>query len=200
MRITSEMLAALGGTESQAYKRFRELSSRIYNCIRRHVNVFVVMLQMLVESTPVIEENGIISEEQLMKEIRRRFAPGESVKEAEILLYNHIEQSTTRTFTYAVIDKAHTWATSSSSAMTSAMFSTVPSSLIIFGGNPRPGHASAGRRASGGGYGLRSTANNVLKTIWYVTGLNSNDQNYVEKDSSISSENDIVAKNEEIKS
>jgi phosphatidylinositol 3-kinase len=146
MRITPEMLAVLGGVESLAYKRFRELSSRIYNCIRRHVNVFVVMLRLLVEATPMIEENGKISEEQLMKEIRRRFAPGENFKEAEILLYNHIEQSTTQTFTYRVIDKCHTLATGSL--------------------GPVSGAPLAGLR------GAYHTANFLLQTLWFVTGLN----------------------------
>jgi len=147
MRITPEMLAALGGAESQTYKRFRELSSRIYNCIRRHINVFVVMLRLLVEATPVIEENGTISEERLMKEIRRRFAPGENYQEAEILLYNHIEQSTTRTFTYHVIDKCHTWATSS---MTPSVVSSIPRPSL---------------------HGAYHTANVLLRTLWSVAGF-----------------------------
>ena len=141
MRITPEMLAALGGSESMAYKRFRELSSRIYNCVRRHMNEFVVMLRMLVDSIPMIEENGHISEEKLMYEIRRRFAPGESYKEAEILLYNHIDQSTTRTFTYQLIDKCHTWATSSSLS------------------------SATGLR------GAYKTANVLLQTLWTVSGF-----------------------------
>jgi len=141
MRITAEMLAALGGLESEAYGRFRELASKIYNCVRRHINLFVVMLRLFIDAEPAIVENGAISEQQLMKEIRRRFAPGENYQEAEIILYNHIEQSTSRTFNYYVIDGLHTWATRSTS--------TRP-----------PGFSRAVR-----------TANTVLRSLWNVAGL-----------------------------
>lgn len=71
MRITAEMLEALGGTDSKTHKRFQALSSRIYNCLRRHVNLFVCMLRLLVEADPIIEENGIIDDALLMREVRK---------------------------------------------------------------------------------------------------------------------------------
>lgn len=86
MRISEEMLAVLGGVESEAYKRFKELCSRIYNCLRRHVNLWVCMLSLLTDAVPPIKENGVIDKERLMNEIRKRFVPGESYKDAEILL------------------------------------------------------------------------------------------------------------------
>lgn len=62
---------------------------------------------MLVDAIPPIEENGAISEEVLMREIRRRFAPGESHKEAEIILEKHLHKSTTQTLQYALVDFFH---------------------------------------------------------------------------------------------
>lgn len=104
MRITPTMVSAMNGINSPTYKRFQALASTIYNCARRHVNLFATMLRMLVDALPQITENGPISEELLMKEIRRRFAPGESHKEAEIILQSHIHNSTTQTIQYAVVD------------------------------------------------------------------------------------------------
>lgn len=163
MRITTEMLAALGGQDSQAYQRFRELCSRIYNCIRRHINLFVVMLRLFVEAEPVIKENGIISEQQLMREIRRRFVPGESYQEAEIILYTHIEKSTSQSINQALIDKFHTWATPSDSCASAKSSS------------------SSSSRSGGGGYlsavpkTTVKTAHVLLRTLWSVTGLEKSD-------------------------
>jgi len=114
MRITVEMLAALGGRESEAYKRFQALCSRIYNCLRRNVNLFICMLRMFVEADPPICENGIISEERLMEEVLRRFVPGETSEEAQIFLYNHLQDSTSQPFSYKLIDGVHNLAQVSS--------------------------------------------------------------------------------------
>jgi phosphatidylinositol 3-kinase len=144
MRITPEMMDALGGQESMAYRRFKELSSRIYNCLRRHINLFVIMLRLLVEAEPPIKENGVISESQLMREIHRRFIPGESYEEAEIHLCNHIEQSTSRTLTYDLLDWLHTQATGASA--------------------PSPINGSAGAS------GTSSGASTVVNKLWKVVG------------------------------
>lgn len=110
MRISREMLAVLGGVDSEAYKRFKVLCSRIYNCLRRHVNLFVCMLRLLSESDPMITENGVIDDEMLMTEIRRRFVPGETHVEAEILLYNQMDHSTSSSFANDLLDRFHTLA------------------------------------------------------------------------------------------
>lgn len=107
MRISQEMLAVLGGTESETFKNFKQLCSKIYNCLRRHVNLFVCMLKLLVDAYPPIVENGPISEARLMKEICNRFVPGESFEEAEIFLYTNLSQSTAQTFSTHILDKFH---------------------------------------------------------------------------------------------
>jgi phosphatidylinositol 3-kinase len=119
MRITREMLAALGGIDSEAYKRFKDLCTLIYNCLRRHVNLFTCMLRLLTESDPVIKENGIIDEEKLMSEIRRRFIPGETQLEANIGLFNRIKDSTSSSLANDILDRFHSIAKVSYSSIPS---------------------------------------------------------------------------------
>jgi hypothetical protein len=102
MRITPEMVSAMGGVESKAYARFQKLCSQIYNCLRRHINVFVCLLQLLATF-----ESAEFSEETLMYEVNRRFVPGEMDQEAEIHIYRQLEHSTTFSLVYGAIDHFH---------------------------------------------------------------------------------------------
>lgn len=103
IRITEDMLAVLGGLQSNMYKQFQVLCSQINNCLRRHINLFICMLRMFVESHPPI---GNFDETLLMDNIRQRFVPGETDEEAEIQLYSHLDKGVSTS--YAVIDSLRT--------------------------------------------------------------------------------------------
>jgi len=107
MRISSDIVEALGGTKSSDYKQFCELCDQIYLCLRRHVNLFVNMLQILVEVSPPIENSVRLTQQILMDEIMKRFIPGEIHQEAKLQLYNRIDNSSTADYRYFVIDFFH---------------------------------------------------------------------------------------------
>jgi hypothetical protein len=91
MRITPEMVDALGGINSAYYKEFSSVCSQIYNCLRRHVNLFTNLLLLIVESSPKSATN--ITRETMRKEISQRFLPGHNFQEAELHICNKVRNS-----------------------------------------------------------------------------------------------------------
>lgn len=65
IRITADMIDALGGTKSEIYKNFEDMCIKIYLCARRHLNLFVNMLAALTG-------NGI-TQEHIGKVLCERF-------------------------------------------------------------------------------------------------------------------------------
>ena len=88
MRITGEMIDALGGIKSSYYKAFEEYCSQCYNILRRHANLFTNMLFLLTK----IDKTRFTTE-QLEIEIAKRFLPGEYRSQAKIQLIKTINNS-----------------------------------------------------------------------------------------------------------
>jgi len=109
VRITQEMLDVLGGTNSESYITFKRMCDEIYNILRRHLNLFACLLNSFVTTNPKIDGSKYFTENRVLREIAKRFAPGENYKEAKIQLNNRIDNSTTMAngLKYAVIDWAH---------------------------------------------------------------------------------------------
>lgn len=109
IRISSDMLDALGGYNSQSYKQFKQLCNKIYNVLRRHLNLFACLLGLFASAHPRIDGSKFFTEHKILQEISKRFAPGENYREAEIHLHNRIDNSTTTAsaFRYGVVDFFH---------------------------------------------------------------------------------------------
>lgn len=105
MRISTEIVEALGGQNSSDYAEFQKMSNQIYTCLRRHVNLFTNILRILVEADPPVENSVRLTEEILMNEILRRFVPGEIHQEAEMKLYKIMDNSSAVSWWW--IDKLH---------------------------------------------------------------------------------------------
>jgi len=106
MRISSEMINALGGENSKYFEDFKILCNQIYSCLRRHVNLFYSMLNLLVELQPPVQNSVKFEERKLVEEIMKRFIPGEGNKEAKIQLDNRIA-SGTQSYRHAIVDFFH---------------------------------------------------------------------------------------------
>lgn len=106
MRLTTEMVEAMGGTDSKYYREFMEISNKVYNCLRRHVGLFINMLSLLIDSDPEIENRTKVTRELLLKEVYKRFIPGETYHEAQIQLETEIEQSS-QNYTHVINDFFH---------------------------------------------------------------------------------------------
>lgn len=110
MRITEGMLDAIGGYHSEEYGEFKELCYEIYDTLRRHVNTFVSLLSLLPkQNTGGTWTNPKISDNRVLREIVKRFAPGETYQQAKTILHTRIEKSTNMTSIgkYHVVDFFH---------------------------------------------------------------------------------------------
>lgn len=106
MRISSEMINALGGVDSKYFAEFKMLCQQIYSCLRRHVNLFYSILNLLVELDPPVQNSEPFNERKLVAEIMKRFIPGEGNKEAKVQLDTRITDST-QSYRFALIDWFH---------------------------------------------------------------------------------------------
>jgi hypothetical protein len=106
MRITTEMIDALGGKSSKYYNEFIKLSNDIFNCLRRHIDIYILLLIPLANITPQIDNVKFFSKERIIKELIKRFIPGENYAQAEIQLINNIENSS-KAYKHAFSDFFH---------------------------------------------------------------------------------------------
>lgn len=99
MRISPDMVEAIGDVGSEPYAEFEALCTNIYNALRRHVRPIAIMLSLLVRM-------DVVSEEKLDRELLQRFVPGENAVQAQLQLSKKIEGSRT-SYTQSAIDISH---------------------------------------------------------------------------------------------
>jgi phosphatidylinositol kinase/protein kinase (PI-3 family) len=87
MRITDEMIEAIGGFSSKYYEEFTDLCTKIYNCLRRNIDIFMNVLAVL----PYTSDINLTTNE-INNFLIRRFIPGENNIDAKIYLVNQIDK------------------------------------------------------------------------------------------------------------
>lgn len=87
IRITPSMIDAIGGFKSKYYHEFVELCTIIFNCLRRHVNLFTDILLTL----PNIAKIGK-THQQIYDFLITKFIPGENNIDAMIHISNQIDR------------------------------------------------------------------------------------------------------------
>lgn len=125
MRLTSEMVEALGGLESQYYERFKNLCTSIFNFLRREYTTIALLLMPL-------SFIGVCSVEKIEKEIQTRFIPTDSKTQANILLCNTLNDSRGSIYVPSVVDLMHSSGKHASSLLTEpvmAIVSLLPKSI-----------------------------------------------------------------------
>ena len=98
MRLTGDMLDAIGGVNSKYYKDFVNLSKDIHLCLQKRLAVFFTVLCCLVE-TPR-------QEEYIITELTNRFMYGENYEQSGKQLSIHISNSSDN-YNGAIIDFFH---------------------------------------------------------------------------------------------
>lgn len=109
IRITTQMLNALGGTESEEYEQFKEMCGDVYDILRRHVSTFVCLLSLLPAYKTTSKTSPMVDEKAMISEIVKRFCPGESYDEAIRNLKTRIDNSANSSTLskYHIIDFFH---------------------------------------------------------------------------------------------
>jgi phosphatidylinositol kinase/protein kinase (PI-3 family) len=87
IRITPEIVEAIGGFESKEYIEFTELCSKIFNVMRRNIGLFMNMILLL----PKICDTKL-NEKEIEAQIIKRFMPGETDIDAKMYFVNTLEQ------------------------------------------------------------------------------------------------------------
>ncbi len=109
MRLSEGMKNFLGGEKSRHYQKFLEICTQIFECLRRHVNLFYALLNLL----PKMDVENVLTEQMLLEEILRRFIPGEGRVDAAVQLTARIASSA-NSGSYWWVDKFHDFAQKSS--------------------------------------------------------------------------------------
>ena len=129
MRLTSDMVEALGGLESEYYQRFQHLCTGIFNFLRREYTTIALLLMPLTFI-------GVCSVADVEREIQTRFVPTESKSQANIQLCNTLNDSRGSVYVPSVVDLMHSGGKHASSLLTEpvmAIVSLIPKSLTSIG-------------------------------------------------------------------
>ena len=98
IRITDQMLDALGGKKSKEYEEFKELCGKVYDILRRHLNTFVCLLSLIPTFKSTSRTSPNINEDEMFAELIKRFCPGEkseiAIKNLKIRIDNSVTNST----------------------------------------------------------------------------------------------------------
>lgn len=89
IRITPEIVEAIGGYGSVYYEQFTSLCNKIYNCLRRNIDIFMNMLLLL----PKISDINV-TEKEIIEQILKRFVPGCQDVDAQMHLISQLENQT----------------------------------------------------------------------------------------------------------
>jgi phosphatidylinositol 3-kinase len=99
IRITTDMIDAIGGFTSKRYPEFKKLCNIIFNCMRKNIDIFIVMLMLLPKVSSIK-----LTEDEIRERTIKRFAPSESYEEAELHFINQLECDT---YAHKIIDFCH---------------------------------------------------------------------------------------------
>lgn len=94
MRITDEMLDAIGGKGGSNYLEFKNMCSKIFDHLRIYINIFAIMLLT------------IHNKDKILKELKSRFEPGEKYLDASSRMSTIVDNSSNHIW-FNMIDGMH---------------------------------------------------------------------------------------------
>ncbi|ETW08367.1 hypothetical protein H310_00964 [Aphanomyces invadans] len=90
MRLDNYMLEALGGP--MQVEAFKALCVVAFNCLRRHVSLFLIMLRLVVDAIPEVTDFGVnYTQADLDAFVVERFLPGQTDEEAATAIMLRME-------------------------------------------------------------------------------------------------------------
>lgn len=104
-RLTTEMIDAMGGTESTYYLKFKDYCYVAYNCLRKHTAIFTILLSQLYSVRPPIR-HLYLDEDYIHEQIMERFIPHENYKNATFF-FKHKLTKNENNYTGSIIDFFH---------------------------------------------------------------------------------------------
>ena len=132
IRLTYEMIDAMGGVNSKYYENFKKYCGISYNCLRRHAAIFYVLLLSILNFSPEIYDFRHTTC-SIKNHIIQKFIPGETYNDA-FKQFNYKLYKNSNTVTGNIIDFFHKkYKESSSSKSSSNSSSSFISAASDFG-------------------------------------------------------------------
>lgn len=101
MKLTPEILDAMGGEHSTYFSQFKSEVSSLYNLCRQHTKAFYYMMVPLLLAK-------VVSKEVLVAHVLEKFVPGETTREARVRIEECISRNTKERQLDYWFDVAHT--------------------------------------------------------------------------------------------
>ena len=109
MRITPDILEALGGVGSATFTEFQELCADVYKLLREQSTFWYCLLMYLSDASPRIG-NFWGQRLRIQQHVLERLCPGELDGEAAMQIVEIVKRSSRDSWTHWSTDKAHQWA------------------------------------------------------------------------------------------
>lgn len=106
MRITPDMLDALGGTNSSTFTQFQELCADVYKILREKSSFWYCLLVYLTDATPRIG-NFWGQRFRVQQHVLERLCPGELDNEAAMQIVEIVKRNSKDTWGQTLTDSAH---------------------------------------------------------------------------------------------
>ena len=99
MRVTKDMLDALGGKDTRAYEEFKHMCIEAYRAIRIHAPFWYALLTRVSDN------------ERARRHVLQRLVPGQRDEEAKDILVEIVDRSSSGSWGQAITDTSHAWST-----------------------------------------------------------------------------------------
>lgn len=160
MRIDHYMIDALGGTQTAQYEQFKKLCVVAFNCLRRHVSLFMIMLTLVVKATPEITDFGLnYTQSDLEAFVIERFLPGQSDDEAATALMLRMEGKLNEKIGLKLSDFVHAHANEK----------TVSKGMVHVGSSVKIGVEAVEATVSTVASSITSGASSIYNYMWGAT-------------------------------
>lgn len=157
MRLDHYMIEALGGTQTAQFEQFKKLCVIAFNCLRRHVSLFMIMLTLVVKAMPEITDFGVnYTQSDLEAFVVERFLPGQSDDEAATALMLRMEGKLNERIGLKLSDFVHAHANEK----------TVSKGMTSVGSSVKIGVEAVEATVSTVASSLSSGASSIYKYMW----------------------------------
>lgn len=157
MRLDHYMIEALGGSQTEQFEQFKKLCVIAFNCLRRHVSLFMILLNLVVKSVPEITDFNLnYTQSDLEAFVVERFLPGQTDDEAATALGLRMEGKLNEKIGLKLSDFVHAHANEK----------TVSKGMVSVGSSVRIGVETVEATVSTVASSLTSGASSIYNYVW----------------------------------
>ncbi|TYZ64387.1 hypothetical protein PybrP1_012350 [[Pythium] brassicae (nom. inval.)] len=157
MRLDHYMIEALGGSQTEQFEQFKKLCVIAFNCLRRHVSLFMILLNLVVQAVPEITDFDLnYTQSDLEAFVVERFLPGQTDDEAATALSLRMEGKLNEKIGLKLSDFVHAHANEK----------TVSKGMVSVGSSVRMGVETVEATVSTVASSLTSGASSIYNYVW----------------------------------